>query len=94
MCRYTGVKHKHGQKVTTQSLSNLIKQYNLPKDFNFNHLNYQNYQFYLFLEVRPWCDGKCLPPKVACRGFKFSNQPLQKKIEGKAAYQSPQTPQK
>lgn len=33
-----------------------------------------------------WCDDKCLPPKMVCRGFESMNQPLQKKLGVKAAY--------
>ena len=31
-----------------------------------------------YLEAGPWCDGKCLPPKVTSRWFEFENLPLQK----------------
>ena len=39
--------------------------------------------------IGPWCGGKCLPPKVIGCGFESGNQPLQRKIWGKDAYQSP-----
>ena len=29
-------------------------------------------------EIRPWCDGKCLPSKAVCHIFESGNQPLQK----------------
>ena len=29
------------------------------------------------IEVKPWCDGKCLPPNAVGCGFEFGNQPLQ-----------------
>ena len=37
-------------------------------------------------EVEPWCNGKCLPPKVACYKFKSDKKKKKKK---KAAYKSP-----
>ena len=44
------------------------------------------------LEVGPWCNGKCLPPKLMSHMFKSRNQHLpQKKNAGKPAYQSPLT---
>lgn len=40
-------------------------------------------------KVRPLRNGKYIPPKVACCKFESGNQPLQKKIGGKIAFQSP-----
>lgn len=32
------------------------------------------------VEVRPWCNDKCLPPKATAHRFESGNQPLQNKL--------------
>ena len=55
----------------------------------------KNFLFWIITkqEVEPWCNGKCLPPKVACYKFKSENQILKKKKKNKkkqkTAYKSP-----